>query len=160
MKKYYYLILVTFIIACSTNTDNSFKIPREIIISGRIYNADSQKKEILFFVGRPGRSSKTVRAKLDSLGNFSASFESYTPTDILVEYKAEFYILIHPGDSLFIIFNGNLDNTPELLKSIKYSGVLNEKLERIGEEKLLVRTVELSSGLHSWAQVNKGKAIV
>jgi thiol-disulfide isomerase/thioredoxin len=122
MKKYYYLIFLTFILACSTNTNNSFKIPKKIIISGRIYNSDSLNKEILFSVICPGRSNENIRAKVDSLGNFSTSFKSYTPTDIWVEHKTGFYMLVHPGDSLHITFNGDLNDTPELLKSIKYSG--------------------------------------
>lgn len=122
MKKYYFLIFIIFITSCSINTDETYRIPKEVIIAGRVYNSDSLKNEIEFSISRPGMSRKVIRARLDSLGNFFASFKSYTPTDVRVSYKASFKILIHPGDSLYFTFNGNLDNETGVLKSIKYSG--------------------------------------
>lgn len=122
MKKQYFLIFLIFIITCSTITVAQNKIPKDIVISGKIFNSDSLKEEIVFSIAFPGRSCEMVRAEVDSSGNFSVSFESYTPTDILVEYKASFYTLVYPGDSLFISFNGDLIDTPELLKTINYSG--------------------------------------
>lgn len=122
MRKYYYLICITFILSCSVNTDNNYKIPKKVIIAGRIINSDSLKKDIEFSISRPGMSRKVIRARLDSLGDFYTSFESYTPTDIWVEYKASFRVLIHPGDSIYITFDGNLNNTPDVLESVKYMG--------------------------------------
>jgi len=121
VKNYYYLISIFFFLSCSNNYEKNYNIPLEVIITGRIDNADPLKEDIVFSVNRPGRAQKNIKAKIDSLGNFSASFKSYTPTDVFVNYNY-FYMLIHPGDSLFVTFNGNTSSPLKLLESIKYSG--------------------------------------
>ncbi|HOH96602.1 MAG TPA: TlpA disulfide reductase family protein, partial [Candidatus Enterocola sp.] len=63
-----------------------------------------------------------VSAKADSTGYFHTSFEIYTPTDVWVTYKMNFLVLVQPGDSIYLEFDGKLDKRPEILETVKFSG--------------------------------------
>lgn len=125
MKYPNYLIVFFIIISCSNNHINNeiiFNTPEKVTIVGKIINPDSNKKDFLLSVNLPSRSSNDIRATIDSLGNFTASFNIYTPTDVLLEYKTEFFTLVHPGDSIYIVFRGDTENQTSVFESVKYSG--------------------------------------
>jgi hypothetical protein len=72
-------------------------------------------------VNRVGLPSTRIFENFDDEGNFSVKFESYVPTDIWVMYRNKFLVLAHPGDSLYLEFDGQL-RVPELFQSINFEG--------------------------------------
>lgn len=123
MRNLYILFFLTFVFSCSSNPEksNKYSKPQKVIVSGKIRNVNL-KKELEFIIPNPGRPYQEVIAKTDSAGNFKASFEVYNPTDILVRSKSSFYILVHPGDSIFMSFDGNAETKLEVLESLKFKG--------------------------------------
>lgn len=118
MKNLIYLLVILLLASCSKNHE----IPKQVIIAGKIFNFDPENKNLKLSVNRLGFGQQQIHTDIDSLGNFSASFESYIPTDIWVIYKTNFLVLAHPGDSINVKFDGNSNRRPELLKSIKFGG--------------------------------------
>lgn len=121
MKRTIYFLLIT-VCAISCTTSNNYKIPEQVIISGQVLNFNPENPNVHLSVNRLGLGSLQIHEDLGSLGYFTASFESYTPTDVWVRYKTNFLVLTHPGDSIYVEFDGNLQQRPEILKSIKFSG--------------------------------------
>lgn len=121
MKNIIYLLVILLLASCSKSQDN-YKIPKQVTIAGKIFNFDPENKNLKLSVNRLGFGQQQIPTGIDSLGNFSASFESYIPTDIWVIYKTNFLVLAHPGDSIHVEFDGKSNRRPELLKSIKFGG--------------------------------------
>jgi len=96
--------------------------PKRVVISGKVLNFSPDNMTVSITVNRIGVSRETVYSKLDSLGNFSVSFESYTPTDVFLSYWSNFLVLTHPGDKIYVEFDDTHKERPDLLKTIKFSG--------------------------------------
>jgi len=96
-------------------------VPQTIIVAGKIDNHD-QSQQLTLDVNRIGFMQEQILAKIDSAGNFIAIFESYIPVDVWVSYRTNFLVLLHPGDSLFVHFDGQKGNRPALLNSISFGG--------------------------------------
>lgn len=108
--------------SCSTLNEKKQEKPEKVIISGSVRNFNPDKSEISFSVNRIGLSQESLSCKLDSLGCFSVSFDSYIPTDVWVNYYTNFLVLAHPGDSIYLEFDGNTSSRPQLLSEIKFGG--------------------------------------
>lgn len=121
MKKTLHFLLI-IITAISCTTSNNYEFPKQVIISGKVLNFNPENPNIHLGVNRLGLGSLQIHEDIDSLGYFIASFESYTPTDVWVSYKTNFLVLTHPGDSIYVEFDGKPQQRPEILKSIKFSG--------------------------------------
>ena len=121
MKKAIYFLIILLIASCSNNKNN-YNVPKKVIIAGKVLNFNPENPKVHLSVNRLGLGSLQIHEDIDSLGYFTASFESYTPTDVWVRYKTNFLVLTHPGDSIYVEFDGNPQQRPELLKSIKFSG--------------------------------------
>ena len=100
--------------------------PQPVIIAGKIDNYEPNW-QVIIGVNRIGFTPDLITAKTDSAGNFKATFESYIPLDAWITYKTNFLVLLHPGDSLFVQFDGIYNDSPELLKSIVFGGDAAEK---------------------------------
>ena len=122
MKKIIYFLAFLVTISCSIKEKKQYQVPKKVTISGKVLNFDLEKNEIDLYVNRLGLSQEHINSQLDSLGNFSVSFESYIPTDIWLRYKTNFLVLTHPGDSIYVEFDGKPQQRPAILKTIKYSG--------------------------------------
>lgn len=120
--KLIFLLSILLIFSGFTEAKEKNIKPKRVVISGKILNFSPDKKEVRISPNRLGLVSEAVYAELDSLGNFSASFESYTPTDVWLEYWTNFLVLTHPGDSIHVEFDGKDQDRPELLKTIKFRG--------------------------------------
>jgi hypothetical protein len=114
-------LLIT-IILFSCNNENSNQIPEKVILSGKVLNHTSEIKNIFLSINRPGLGPLQVYTKIDSEGFFSTSFELYIPTDAWLRYKTNFLVLLHPGDSIYVEFDGLLNNKPDILKTIRFGG--------------------------------------
>jgi|WetSurMetagenome_2_1015567.scaffolds.fasta_scaffold104148_1 thiol-disulfide isomerase/thioredoxin len=120
MKKNVLLLLIITLISCSAE---EIKIPHSnIIIAGKVRNYDPDNPSITIGVNRISLGKVQISSKIDQEGNFKIAFESKIPTDIWLKYKANFLILTHPGDSIYVEFDGSKDNRYDLLKSVSFKG--------------------------------------
>jgi thiol-disulfide isomerase/thioredoxin len=122
MQKLIFFLSLSILISCSTGNEKKYRILKKVIIAGKVENFNLDNSEISLSVNRPCFSQETIFTNLDSLGNFSFSFESYIPTDIWLHYRMNFLVLTHPGDSIYVEFDGEPWSRPAILKTIKYSG--------------------------------------
>jgi len=116
MQKFILLILF-FLSAVSFATEKKFDKPQKVIIIGKVKSFDNQNKQIKLVVNKLCFRSEEISINIDSLGNFSTSFYSSIPNDIYLYYGQRFAVLTHPGDSIFIEFDGQ-----DLLETVKFSG--------------------------------------
>jgi hypothetical protein len=121
MKILIYLFVSLMIISFSSEKKHSH-LPQKVIITGKVLNSDPKRNEIEFAINRLALPQTKINSKIDSLGYFSLSFESYIPTDVWILYKTNFLVLTHPGDSIYIEFNGKSNQRQDILKTIKFSG--------------------------------------
>ena len=124
MKRIISLFLTVFVViisSCNHQKNQYGDVPQNIIVSGKIDNFDP-KLQVTLGVNRVGLKQESILAKMDSIGNFMATFDSYFPVDVWVMYKTNFMVLLHPNDSLFVHFDGKHSDRPELLESIKFGG--------------------------------------
>ena len=107
-----------------------------IIIAGKIINFDrnSGKNILTIYINDNGRATQlNYPTKVDSLGNFHVKFDRYYPQDVMIAYKTNFRVIVHPGDSLYVEFNGNTRQRTKIFETVKYSGdaaELNSKLAK------------------------------
>ena len=124
MTKINYLILTLFTVifsSCHNQKSQYSDVPQMITITGKIDHYDPNI-QIMVYVTRLGLTNDDIQAKADSIGNFTATFESYIPLDVAIGYRTNFRVLLHPGDSLFVHFDGQHKKRPELLESIQFGG--------------------------------------
>jgi hypothetical protein len=119
MKNLIFVISILVLYSCSTK--NKYEL-KEVTIAGKIECFDSTKRSVEIIVNRPGFAQEVVISYIDSSGSFIGKFKSYTPTDLFINYQTLIAVLAHPGDSIFIQFNGTEKNEEALFKSIKFSG--------------------------------------
>lgn len=122
MKKLLTLISITTLISCSSSEKNDYQTSKKVIVAGKIDSINTKQLDVKLYINRLGHDQLEVYTKADSLGNFHASFETYTPTDVWLDYKMNVLVLVHPGDSIYVKFNGKPRRRPEILKSIEFSG--------------------------------------
>jgi len=123
MKRIVLLLLTAAqVIFSSCNKQKQYgDVPQTIIVAGKIDNYEPNR-QLYLSVNRLGFRQERILAKTDSAGNFMTTFESYIPVDVWVVYKTNFLVLLYPKDSLFVHFDGNHNDRPELLESIKFGG--------------------------------------
>ena len=124
MKKTVLLYLTVFIVISSSSNimGNQYRDkPQQIIVAGKVDNYD-HNLQVIVTVKRIGLTQDDITAKIDSAGNFIATFESYIPLDVVIGYKTNFWVLLHPGDSIFVQFDGKHRNRPGLLETVYFSG--------------------------------------
>lgn len=122
MRKILILILITSLISCSRSEKNDYQISQKVIITGKIDSINTKHLDVKLYINRLGHDQLEVYTKADSLGNFHASFETYTPTDVWLQYKTNILLLVHPGDSIYVRLNGKARRRPAILKTIEFSG--------------------------------------
>jgi thiol-disulfide isomerase/thioredoxin len=115
------VFVISIFILCSCAVKNKYEL-KEITIAGKIECFDSTKSSVEIIVNRPGFSQQIFTSQLDSSGYFIGKFKSYTPTNLYINYQTLILVLAHPGDSIFIQFNGSEKNEEALLESIKFRG--------------------------------------
>ena len=117
--------ILTFIFSFSLAKDTTISRvgdhQQQCKISGKIQNYDSTVPLILY-VNRVGINPENIPILIDEKGSFSGEFETTIPLDVWISYRANFLVQLNPKDSLFIRFDGQLSNRPELLKTVSFSG--------------------------------------
>jgi thiol-disulfide isomerase/thioredoxin len=99
-----------------------FSTPKKVIIAGKVNNLTPDNHELKIYVHKLGFGQDEIHARADSLGNFQASFETYTPTDVWILYKTNFLVLVYPGDSIHVEFDGQPNQRPHVLETIRFTG--------------------------------------
>lgn len=115
------VLLLILLLGCNAPENKFGTTPQVVTIAGKIDHYDPSLA-VNLSIKRLGLTQDDVVAKADSLGNFMATFESYIPLDIVIGYRTNFWILLQPGDSLFVHFDGECKERPELLKTIRFGG--------------------------------------
>jgi thiol-disulfide isomerase/thioredoxin len=131
MKTLVFLLIILMAISC-TSKEEVF-INKKVIIAGKIINPDPEIYKIIININRIGFGNETYSPILKDDGSFKISFDSYIPTDAWLLYKMNlmnFLILTHPGDSIYVEFDGSSKENIGILKTIKFSG----DAERINQE--------------------------
>ena len=145
------LILVVFCPLVNAQIDQT---PKKVIVSGKVLNFEKGKETVDLTINFIGVPRKTLYAQLDAHGAFQISFEAYIPTDVLIQYRTNFLLLVHPGDSLHIEFDGKLSNRMDILASATFSGDASE----INREAALFQKMYYSSPLY-WDRNAQQKAV-
>jgi thiol-disulfide isomerase/thioredoxin len=94
---------------------------KTVIIAGKVISPKANSS-IALFINRVGFGQEELKASVDVAGNFMFKFEAYVPTDAWVAYQTNFLILFHPGDSIYLEFDGTTSDRTAALKSAKFSG--------------------------------------
>ena len=105
MKKIASLIIILSFISCSGNHPPSSR--DKVIISGKVNNYDPDNIKVDIGVNKIGFGSEQLSATLDKNGYFKTSFKNNFPTDLWIMYKINFLVLTHPGDSIYVEFDGS-----------------------------------------------------
>jgi len=142
MNKHIYFLAFFLVVFSFIAKSDNFQKPRQVSISGKILNYEKGKTKLDFYVARPGFEKDHVVPFIDSLGQFSAYFETYVPTDVFVD-NAGFFIVVHPGDNIQMDFDGKQQNLSEILKTIKFSGDASKVNQEIAffQQKYLLNSI-------------------
>lgn len=122
-------ILLTFSILISCRSEVELKpvqmTSKPVFITGKVLNQTSEYNTVTVYVNELLSGEQLSYVSLvDSFGNFQIKFKLYYPQDILVRYGDNaFPIIIHPTDSIHIVFDANMiSDKNELAKSIQFAG--------------------------------------
>jgi thiol-disulfide isomerase/thioredoxin len=121
-----FLIATTFIlVSCKQNTTDDYSEPKEVTITGTIKNFERYPDAdvVNCYVENIGLSTQqTFYSKIDSSGKFKIKFPIYFPQDVWISYRAGFTFLIHPGDSINVNFDADIDNNVDIYDNLIFSG--------------------------------------
>ena len=122
MRNLFVLFVFGILISCAHDKSNDYSVPKKVVIAGKVNNMDPGNRDVDLYVNRPGLRQVVASTKADSAGFFNASFEIYTPTDVWVQYKMNILVLVQPGDSIFVEFDGQHNQRPQILETIQFGG--------------------------------------
>lgn len=122
-------ILLTFSILISCRSEVELKpvqmTSKPVFITGKVLNQTSEYNTVTVYVNELLSGEQLSYVSLvDNFGNFQTKFNLYYPQDILVRYgDNSFPIIIHPSDSIHILFDANkISDKDQLAKSIQFTG--------------------------------------
>ncbi len=143
MRNAFCFIIILLAVSCSSK-ENALT-PKETRITGKILNPEIDLPKITLYVDRIGFQAEKISSSIDKNGNFAFVFNSYIPTDAWIMYNSNFTVLTHPGDSIYLVFDGSKKERLEILKTIKFGGDLVSQNEQAKAFQLLYyteRTIE------------------
>jgi thiol-disulfide isomerase/thioredoxin len=137
MKHLKFFLLLTLFWSCDSKdkTEQSWKKNAETILAGKIepYNPLSSPRKMSFYYYDETLDQITSDIEIDSLGNFTSRFKLNHPQDINFYYRSWLKVILRPGDSLHLTFDGNQAEKNDLYASLKVTGdskELNEDLHK------------------------------
>lgn len=153
------LILFSFtnlIFGQESITTQNYTTPKKVIIAGQVKNHNKQIKSVSISLNRVGfrHHPVTKYPKIDSLGNFHTSIECYVPSDLWVDYKTNFLIVAHPGDSIYLTFDGSTGNRPELLETVTFSGDNAKSNEEVAQIQKIYYSTSIFNPLDEKAETD------
>lgn len=122
MRNLLLLFVFGILISCTHDKNSDYSVPKKVIIAGKVNNLDPGNRDVGLYVNRPGLNQLVISTKVDSAGHFHASFDIYTPTDVWVQYKMNVLVLVQPGDSIYVEFDGHPNQRPQILETIQFGG--------------------------------------
>lgn len=149
-----FLLMTSISISSSSDKHKDYTTPKKVIIAGKVDHRDKDIKYINVSLNRPGFDNYSKNAIIDSSGNFQTFIECYIPSDIWISYKTNFLIVVHPGDSIFLTFNGNIQNRPELLETVTFSGDNVKSNEEVAQIQKMYYTTTSFRELDKKARTN------
>jgi thiol-disulfide isomerase/thioredoxin len=127
MSKYLLILFTTtcILVSCKQNTTDDYSEPKEVTVTGTIKNfekyPDFDVVDIdVFNIGLS--KSEKFYSKIDSLGNFKIKFSVYFPQDVSISHRTWFQFLVHPGDSINVNFDADIDNNVDIYDNLIFSG--------------------------------------
>lgn len=154
MNKIFFLLACILTISCTSKHDTKYQNSNKIVISGKIRDFDLKESNVELLIYRLGFKPERINAEIDSSGYFNGSFESDIPTDLRLRHKTVFFVLTHPGDSIYIEIDGKLKTRSDILRTIKFSG----DAEKTNQDAASFQNLYFSSNLFL-DQKTKNKAI-
>jgi len=146
LKSFIFCITSLFLIECCSKQNSSiYSEPQPVIIAGSVINSVPDIRQIRIGINRIGFSQESLSSVLDDSGRFVVTFDSYIPTDIWIIYSTNYLVLVHPGDSIFVEFDGSKNRRPEILKTVKFSG----DAAGINQEAAVFQEMFFSRRIHS-----------
>lgn len=120
------LIIATLIfISCKPNKTEDYSVPSEVTITGTIKNFEKYPDidVVNCYVENIGLSKQqTFYSKIDSMGKFKIKFSIYFPQDVSISHRTWFQFLVHPGDSINVNFDADIDSYVDIYNNLKFSG--------------------------------------
>lgn len=114
-----FLTIIILLNSCNIK-ENVNAINEKTVITGKILDYDSSKTKITIINKNLCVNELREVLEIDSLGNFYFSFISNSKRDVRIKSnRANFLVLIYPGDSVFVEFKSR---NKEYWKHIKFSG--------------------------------------
>ena len=95
------------------------KDPGKVIINGKVLNFPPEKSKVKLIINKPAFPPEELELDLDKSGRFTSALTEYIPSDVYIDCGNAFYLVVHPGDSIYVEFNGQ---QKDFLKTIKFSG--------------------------------------
>ena len=143
MRKVLNLLIILLLVSCSTK-DSDLKL-KKVIIAGKVLNPDPTIFKIDFSVCHIGIGRERISSFIDDTGYFKVSFDSYVPTEVWLLCKTNFLILTHPGDSIYVEFDGAKEERSDILKTVKFSG----NSTNLNYEAAIFQSMYYSSNIYS-----------
>lgn len=127
MSKYLLILFTTtlLLVSCKQNTTDDYSEPKEVTITGTIKNFQKYPDVDIvdLNVYNIGLSKEeTFYSKIDSTGNFKIKFPISFPQDVSISHRAWFQFLVHPGDSINVNFDADIDNNVDIYDNLIFSG--------------------------------------
>lgn len=123
--RYLFALLFISCLVVSCTKDRHQEIgtePKTVIIAGKVINPLPHDSIIGFSINRVGFDQEAIETSLSQSGNFRFEFEAYVSLDGWLSYQTNFLVAAHPGDSIYIEFDGASDDRTTILETIKLSG--------------------------------------
>jgi thiol-disulfide isomerase/thioredoxin len=121
----YFLISICLsflILSCSKPKSEILNESKKVIVAGKVVGKLANDSIVGFSVNRVGFDQELIKTTLDSTGYFHFEFEAFVPLDGWLSYQTNFLVAAHPGDSIYIEFDGKSEDRSEILEKIKFSG--------------------------------------
>jgi len=119
------LLLLVNTIYSQSNFNTQYSDPKEVVITGTIKNFEKYPDidVVNLYVEDVGLATNQIYyGRIDSLGNFKIKFSLYFPQDVGIEFRSWVTLLAHPGDSINVEFDADIENHVDLYNTIKFSG--------------------------------------
>src|SRR5687767_12697053 len=78
---------------------------KPVIVAGKVISPKANSS-ITLAINWVGFEQQELKVPVDAAGSFVFKFEAYVPTDAWIVYQTNFLILFHPGDSIYVEFDG------------------------------------------------------
>ncbi len=146
------LLTISIFTYCKTRIDIKpvQQTSKSVFITGEVLNPKPEKNTVTIYVNEIlSGDQKTYVSLVDSSGKFQIKFNQYYAQDILVRYGDDaFPIIIHPTDSIHIVFDADkILDKDKLAKTIQFSGSSADE-----NSKLVVFHSEISKIFIPWEQ--------